>query len=46
MDTSQFMLPEEAHLRGMVVFSKSKKYCGEYDRKICTKNEVCNLFSL
>jgi len=35
------MLPEEVHLRGMTVFSKSKKYCGEYDRNICTKNEVC-----
>lgn len=41
IDTNQFMLPEEVHLRGMTVFSKSKKYCGEYDRNICTKNEVC-----
>lgn len=44
IDTNQFMLPEEVHLRGMTVFSKSKTYCGEYDRNICTKNEVCNYF--
>jgi len=41
IDTNQFMLPEEVHLRGMTVFSKSKKYCGDYDHNICTKNEVC-----
>lgn len=39
IDTNQFILPEEVHLRGMTVFSKSKKYCGEYDRNIYTKNE-------
>jgi len=44
IDINQLMLPEEVHLRGMTVFSKSKKYCGEYDRNICTKNEVCIIF--
>jgi len=39
ININQFLLPEEVHLRGMTVFSKSKKYCGEYDRNICTKNE-------
>jgi len=40
VNINQLMLPEEVHLRGMTVYSKSKKYCGEYDRNICTKNEV------
>lgn len=41
-DTNLFMLPEEVHLLGMTVFSKSKKYSGEYDGNTCTKNEVTN----
>jgi len=44
IETNQFMLPEEMHLRGMTVFSKSKKRCGDYDGNICTKNEVGNFF--
>lgn len=44
IETNQFMLPEEMHLRGMTVFSKSKKHCGEYDGNVCTKNEVGYFF--
>jgi len=46
IETNQFMLPEEMHLCGMTVFSKSKKHCGEYDRNIYTKNEVGNFFQV
>ncbi|XP_015380477.1 PREDICTED: uncharacterized protein LOC107174153 [Diuraphis noxia] len=40
IETNQYILPEEMHLRGMTVFSKSKKHCGEYDGNICSKNET------
>lgn len=40
LDTNQLILPEEIHLRGMTIFSKSKKYYVDYDVNICTKNEV------
>lgn len=40
MDTNHLILPEEIHLRGMTVFSKSKKYYVDHDVNTCTKNEV------
>jgi len=36
------MLPEEIHLRGMITFSVSKKYCEDFDNTY-TKNEVNDL---
>lgn len=42
LDTNinHLILPEEIHLRGMTVFSESKKCYGDYDSNTCTKNEV------
>lgn len=45
LEMNQSILPEEVHLRGMTIFSESKKYYGDYDINACTKHEVkCNLY--
>lgn len=38
LDSHRSMLPEEIHLRGMIIFSVSKKYCEDYNNSY-TKNE-------
>lgn len=40
LDMNQLILSEEIHLRGMTIFSESKKYCGNIDSYSGTKNEV------
>lgn len=40
LDYKQTILPEEIHLRGMRIFSEVKKYCGECNDSISTKNKV------
>lgn len=45
LEINQSILPEEIHLRGMTIFSKFKKFYGDYDINACTKHEVnCNLY--
>lgn len=39
-DINYFKLSEEIHLRGMTIFTKSKKYYGDFDMYKSTKNEV------
>lgn len=44
-NVNHLILPEEVHLRGMTVFSGSKKCNGDYNLNICTKNEVNNILN-
>jgi hypothetical protein len=46
LDINHLILPEEIHLQGMTVFSKSKKYYGDYNANMCIKNEVKKFIKL
>lgn len=43
LDINQLKLSEEVHLHGMTIFTKSKRYYGNFDVHYCTKNEVYNI---
>lgn len=46
LDINQLKLAEEIHLRGMTIFTKSKKYYGDFDIHKSTKDEVYNFFNI